>query len=39
MERILVTGATGFIGSGLVNQLIENGYEVYITYRGFKKKI
>jgi nucleoside-diphosphate-sugar epimerase len=28
MKRILVTGATGFIGHSLVEQLIEMGYEV-----------
>lgn len=31
--KILVTGATGFIGSHLVRCLIRNGYEVVGTYR------
>ena len=28
MKRILVTGATGFVGNSLVEQLVEKGYEV-----------
>lgn len=28
-DRLLVTGATGFIGSHLIPQLVERGYEVY----------
>lgn len=29
MSKVLVTGATGFLGKYLVQQLIEKGYEVY----------
>lgn len=36
--RILVTGATGFIGSSLVNRLISNGYEVSVLVRSKKNK-
>ncbi|MBI9113108.1 NAD(P)-dependent oxidoreductase [Maridesulfovibrio ferrireducens] len=35
--RILVTGATGFIGSYVVNELIEQGYEVTATTRNVIK--
>ena len=28
MKRVLVTGATGFLGKYLVEELINNGYEV-----------
>lgn len=31
--KVLVTGATGFIGSNLVRKLIENNFEVYILLR------
>ena len=30
-SRILVTGGSGFIGSHLVNKLVNTGYEVAIT--------
>lgn len=33
MNKVLVTGATGFIGSNLVKQLIENDVEVHIITR------
>ncbi len=33
MNRVLVTGATGFIGSNLVKRLIENDVEVHIITR------
>lgn len=33
MNKVLVTGATGFIGSNLVKRLIENGVEVHIITR------
>lgn len=29
MEKVLVTGATGFLGKYLVQQLVEQGYQVY----------
>jgi dihydroflavonol-4-reductase len=32
-ERVLVTGATGFIGSHLVERLINLGYDVYVLMR------
>lgn len=34
---LLVTGATGFIGSNLVKYLIERGYEVRVFVRNFQK--
>jgi UDP-glucose 4-epimerase len=37
MKKILVTGATGFIGSALVESLVNNNYEVWCTTRGEKK--
>ena len=36
MRRILVTGATGFIGSALVESLANNNYEVWCTTRSGK---
>jgi nucleoside-diphosphate-sugar epimerase len=33
MDKILITGATGFIGSCLCNKLISGGYKVFATYR------
>jgi len=32
-RKVLVTGATGFIGSNLVRRLLKGGYEVYILIR------
>lgn len=32
-KRVLVTGATGFVGSNLATKLIEDGHEVYVTGR------
>ena len=29
MQRVLVTGASGFLGKALVENLLENGIEVY----------
>ena len=36
MNTVLVTGATGFIGNSLVEQLVEKGYEVIPTGRSLK---
>ncbi len=33
MKKILITGATGFIGSNIAFQLVEMGYSVYAIYR------
>ena len=33
MEKVLVTGATGFIGLHCIHQLIEKGYSVHGTLR------
>lgn len=33
MERLLITGASGFIGSHLVRQALEAGYEVWAAVR------
>ena len=32
-KRVVVTGATGFVGSHLVNALLEKGYEVFVISR------
>ena len=37
MKRIVVTGATGFIGNSLVEKLIERGYDVIPVGRSLKK--
>ena len=37
MEKILVTGATGFIASHLILQLLDRGYEVRGTARSTEK--
>ncbi len=37
MERILVTGATGFIGSHLVKKLVQQGISVYVIVRDRRK--
>lgn len=37
MDRVIVTGATGFIGSWLVNELLENGIEVTAIIRNKSK--
>ncbi|MCE7735524.1 MAG: SDR family oxidoreductase [Candidatus Heimdallarchaeota archaeon] len=36
-EKILVVGATGYIGSRLVLVLLQRGYQVRVTYRDIKK--
>ena len=33
MERLLITGASGFIGSHLVRQALEAGYDVWAAVR------
>ena len=33
MKTVLITGATGFIGSNITRSLIVNGYRVYATHR------
>lgn len=37
MPKALVTGATGFVGSNLCNELLQNGYEVTGLYRDARK--
>ena len=34
MTRVLVTGATGFVGRGLVPRLMRDGYEIRAATRG-----
>ena len=36
-ERVLVTGATGFVGQHVIIQLLEKGYEVRGTLRSLKR--
>jgi len=36
-KTVLITGATGFLGSHLVKYLLENGYQVVILKRSFSK--
>lgn len=38
VKKVLVTGATGYIGSWVVKYLLEDGYEVNITVRNKSKK-
>ena len=33
MSKVLVTGTTGFVGSNLVKNLVEKGYNVYAAER------
>ena len=37
MKKVLVTGADGFIGSHLAEELVRNGYEVkaFVCYNSF----
>ena len=37
MKRVLVTGATGYVGGRLVRNLIKQGYEVKVFVRDRKK--
>jgi len=37
-ERVLVTGATGFVGANLVRRLVDEDYEIYILIRKTSKK-
>ena len=39
-EKILVTGAEGFIGSHLVEALVSSGYDVkaFVLYNSFNQK-
>ena len=38
MERVLITGGTGFLGHHLSDKLSQNGYEVALLSRGTKKQ-
>jgi nucleoside-diphosphate-sugar epimerase len=38
MGKVFITGASGFIGSHLVDRLLENGREVRVLVRGVSKK-
>ena len=38
MERVLVTGATGFIALHCIQQLLDMGYQVRGTLRSEKRK-
>lgn len=37
MTKILITGATGFIGNFLVNEALRRGYDVYVAVRATSK--
>jgi uncharacterized protein YbjT (DUF2867 family) len=37
MKKILVTGATGYVGGRLVRNLLEKGYQVRVFVRDTKK--
>ena len=32
MQRVIVTGGAGFIGSHVVDRLVEDGYKVIVIY-------
>ena len=36
-ETVLVTGGTGFIGSHVIENLLDNGYRVILLKRSFSK--
>ena len=38
MEKVLVTGATGFIGLHCIQQLLDQGYQVNGTLRSMNRK-
>jgi uncharacterized protein YbjT (DUF2867 family) len=37
MERVAITGATGFVGRYIVKELLNRGYQVYALVRNVKK--
>ncbi len=37
MERVAITGATGFVGRYVVNELVNRRYQVYALVRNAKK--
>jgi uncharacterized protein YbjT (DUF2867 family) len=37
MERVAITGATGFVGRHIVKELLNKGYQVYALVRNVKK--
>ena len=39
IENVIITGATGAIGTALCNKLIENGKNVYVICRPDSKRI
>jgi nucleoside-diphosphate-sugar epimerase len=38
MDKVLVTGATGFVGANLVRRLLQEAYDVHIFTRAFSNK-
>lgn len=39
MEKVLITGGTGFLGSNIAKRLINENYEIYATYHTQKTYI
>ena len=37
--RIVITGATSFVGAAAIQELLENGHEVYAVVRPSSKKL